>query len=589
MRKLLNRKLFAALALVAICATLLLSLSTGRLNQTFSTVASTLGTDSVALSRGGGERAATSAPAGVTLSNHSLQAAPAGDAAKAPTYHADSLPATSAGSGGGATTSESGFALRGDPAPRNSTLSADASGSGRGELLPTQPLQSQYQGPSGLTAGTVDDNASYPDYLKYIAGAQQYNAANADLSERYFVQVADGSQRPVADAQVEISDGQHSIFSGRTTSDGRIVFFPRFSASQQQSFTVQVNRDGASSVGEIVRGKTQTLALTLGSQQTVSNLDIVFLLDSTGSMGDELDRIKATIFTISQQIGQLPGSPHVRFGLVTYRDRSEQYVSKHWDFTSEVATFSSNLNTIQADNGGDTPEDFNAGLADTLDNLSWNSDQQHSLRLVFTVTDAAPHNDYGDEAGYGSLMQKAAARGIKVFTVAASGMTDDGEYIYRQVAAYTLAKFVFLTYANGVSGAAGSATDMHVNQYSTNNLDEVIVNLVAAEVGNQSKGISLQKVQPISEMVAPQPGSGDEQNPANLAWPLAGALLVGGMALAYRRGQPVQRPTAPPAPLAERKADEKANEAAGLASKDYDLLPPPWFWQSQPHEGTRRI
>ncbi len=588
MRKLLNRKLFAALALVAICATLLLSLSAGRMNQNFSTVASTLGTDSAAVSRGGGERAATGAPP----SNLHLQAAPADDAAKAPAYYASSLPATSAGSGGGATSSAPGVALRGGTAPRNSTFSIDASGSGREgsiAVLPTQPVQSQYQGPSGLTAGTVDDNASYPDYLKYIAGAQQYNAANADLSERYFVQVADGSQRPVADAQVSISDGQQAIFSGRTTSDGRIAFFPRVFGSQQQSFTVQVNRDGASSVGEIVRGKTQTLALTLATQQTVSNLDIVFLLDSTGSMGDELDRIKATIFTISQRIGQLPGSPHVRFGLVTYRDRSDQYVSKHWDFTSDVATFSSNLNTIQADNGGDTPEDFNAGLADTLDNLSWNSDQQHSLRLVFTVTDAAPHNDYSDEAGYGLLMQKAAARGIKVFTVAASGMTDDGEYIYRQVAAYTQAKFVFLTYANGVSGAAGSATDMHVNQYSTNNLDEVIVSLVAAEVGNQSKGISLQKVQPISDMVAPQQGSGGEQNPANLAWPLAGALLIGGgMALAYRRGQQVQRPTSQPASLAECKADEKANEAE-LASGDYGLLPPPWFWQSQPHEGTRRV
>lgn len=483
----------------------------------------------------------------------------------------------------------------GDFAYRRSEL---RSTTGSGEPAPQAPQQ-QYLGPSGLKAGMVDDNASYGDYTNYLqTSADYYNVANVDMSERYYVQVLDSQQHPVADAAVTVSDGQQTIFAARTTSDGRVAFFPR-SLSQQPSFRVQAERDGATASGVLERGKAESVALTLQTQSAaVNNLDLVFLLDSTGSMGDEIDGIKTTIFAISQRIAQLPGNPRVRLGLVTYRDRGDAYVSKHWDFTSDVAEFSRNLDTVYADNGGDTPEDFNSGLADTLERLTWNSDQQHSLRLVFNVTDAAPHNDYQDQDGYGNLMQKAAGMGVKVFTVAASGMTPDGEFIYRQVAAYTLARFVFLTYANasnGGGGAPGGDTTMSVSQYSVSNLDDLIVELVASEVKNQQPAVSLKPGQPLISEITTPPSSDGTPN----LWPLAGALAVGGLVtVAYRRSRIVQRHNFANQPTT--RTPVKAEETTKLPGEptkplsfafasEYEAVPPPWYWHAGPNEQTTRI
>src|SRR5205085_7211138 len=69
-------------------------------------------------------------------------------------------------------------------------------------------------------------------------------------------------------------------------------------------------------------------------------VDLVFLVDATGSMGDEIDKIKASVDTIASRIEQLPGSSRPRLGLVAYRDRGDDYVTRSWDFTDSVPQFS---------------------------------------------------------------------------------------------------------------------------------------------------------------------------------------------------------------------------------------------------------
>lgn len=406
-----------------------------------------------------------------------------------------------------------------DPAPAPTTAPVQDNSS------PSQPLQAP------LTAGVIDDNSSYADYLAYAANRNVVHyALPMNLTARRFVKVVDSKGQPIADASVSLLDGSRPVFSGRTTSDGRMAFFSHtVDDAQTQSLTVNVSRDGASASGHLDLGQSDndTTPITLTSSSAVNSLDIAFLLDSTGSMDDEIDRIKATISTISQRISRLPGAPTLRLGLVTYRDRGDDYVTKSWDFTPDVATFAANLNNIEAGGGGDTPEDFNAGLSDTLTRLSWSAEQQHALRLVFLVTDAAPHTDYGDETQYDTLLKQAVGMGIKIFPIGASGLDDDGEYAYRQVAAYTLAKFVFLTYANGSSGASGMATNLSVSQYSTANLDDLIVNLVAAEVANQQRNFSQQPAQATTyQSSAPSGPSAKGGDPSGIAAAILFIMII---------------------------------------------------------------
>ena len=162
-------------------------------------------------------------------------------------------------------------------------------------------------------------------------------------------------------------------------------------------------------------------------------------------------------------------------------DRGDLFETRTFDLTEDQGAFSAALDEVQADGGGDTPEDLNAGLRDALDKQSWRGDD--AVKLVFVVADAPPHLDYADSTSYATTVVDAAARGIKILPIGASGLDPQGEYVMRQLAQVTLGRFVFLTY--GVDGASpGDSTPMSVerDQYSVLPLDELVVQLVADEL-----------------------------------------------------------------------------------------------------------
>jgi hypothetical protein len=384
-------------------------------------------------------------------------------------------PATGKGSGGAAT----GEALPGaDPsldrlnAPIHSGTTAN----------------STYQSP--LTAGQVNDNDKFNEYLDYLRNYQGPPVQRVPVEQRLFVRVLDADQHPVAGARVQLFDGDRVVFDGHTVSDGRVLFLPEAAgATQAQQFRAVITRGQQQAEGTVKAGIPEA-AFSLSNLKDNSGpvgLDIVFLLDATGSMGDEIDHIKATIDSIAGRIAQLPGSSAPRLGLVAFRDRGDEYITRSWDFTPDVQQFAANLANVQAGGGGDTPESVNAGLHDAIHLPGWTQDGAgRHLKLIFLVGDAPPHLDYANDYDYPTLLNEAVGAGIKIFPIGASGLEDQGEYIFRQFAQLTQGQFVFLTYANGVSGAPGMATDKHVSDFTVNQLDSLVVNLVAGEIAAQT-------------------------------------------------------------------------------------------------------
>jgi hypothetical protein len=215
------------------------------------------------------------------------------------------------------------------------------------------------------------------------------------------------------------------------------------------------------------------------------NLDVLFLIDSTGSMADEIDKLQASIQDIAARIDRLPGRPQVRFAMTIYRDRSDLFVSRSFDFTPDVRAFSEALAEVEADGGGDYPESLNEALHRAIHAPEWRG--QDSVQLIFLVADAPPHLDYAQDYDYAVEMEKAAERGIKIFPIASSGLDDQGEYIFRQIAQFTQGCFIFLTYESPTnSGAPGDTTTHHVEDYSVDKLDDLVVRLVEEELAYQN-------------------------------------------------------------------------------------------------------
>jgi hypothetical protein len=91
---------------------------------------------------------------------------------------------------------------------------------------------------------------------------------------------------------------------------------------------------------------------------------------------------------------------------------------------------------------------------------------------------------------YDETMMAALGKGIKVFSVGASGLDKQGEYIQRQIAQYTGGRFVFLTYqqAHNPASGPGRETVHDVSNYSVETLDRLIVRLVSDELAKLPQG-----------------------------------------------------------------------------------------------------
>jgi len=162
-------------------------------------------------------------------------------------------------------------------------------------------------------------------------------------------------------------------------------------------------------------------------------VEVVFVLDTTGSMGGLIAAAKEKIWSIASTLAQAQQAPEISMGLVAYRDRGDAYVTQVVDLNKDLDSMYAKLMEFRADGGGDGPEAVNAALDDAINKLSWSQDS-NTYKVVFLVGDAPPHMDYQGDKQYPEIVAAAAAKGIVVNTIQCGGMTDTVAP-WRQIAA----------------------------------------------------------------------------------------------------------------------------------------------------------
>ncbi|GAB4479344.1 MAG: hypothetical protein Kow00124_24830 [Anaerolineae bacterium] len=363
--------------------------------------------------------------------------------------------------------------------------------------MPTQVVEmpdTQFQ--ADLTAGEINDNEQFEEYLQYRTDYGRFVGMNTvhdrDVSERYIITVRTRGGLPVLGAEVLIYGGQNLVATLRTPATGTVYFFPRAfpAADGVNRFNVSVSKGGAVAEFDLPRGgQSQAFDVTLNvpASQPPVKLDVLFLIDTTGSMADEINQLKNNILSISAQIEALPSRPDVRFGMVTYRDIGDIYVTQTFDFVPDVQRFQRDLQNVQAAGGGDTPESFNEALHRAVWDVSWRVED--TVSLVFLVADAPPHLDYAQDFDYAQEMVNAAGLGIKVFPISSelgeSFYQSQAEYIFRQIALFTGGHFIFLTYeSQPQSSGEPGRDDLSVQEgsYTVEDLDALVVRLIREEL-----------------------------------------------------------------------------------------------------------
>jgi Mg-chelatase subunit ChlD len=341
---------------------------------------------------------------------------------------------------------------------------------------------------SGLQAGFADDNKQFNYFVNFLA---EYGSGVPHLpipvEERIVVKVTDVAGKPVPNADVRVSADGALLAAGRTYADGTFLFFPSEHAPTIRTYAAAVSAlRGSRSVVFERAGKRQIdvkLQAARPAYQAVP-LDILFILDTTGSMGEEIQRLKTTIEIINLNLGALSSRPQVRFGLVLYRDQGDEYTTEVVPLTEDLAGFKRSLAGVTADGGGDDPEDLQSALRDAMREIRWNPD---GIRLAFVITDAAPHLDYGQDYTYVDAAHDARKAGIKIFSVGTGGLDISGELPLRQISQYTYAKYIFLTYGEqgeSEGGAPGSVSHHTGSNYQTDKLEAIIIRFAREELAN---------------------------------------------------------------------------------------------------------
>jgi Mg-chelatase subunit ChlD len=348
-----------------------------------------------------------------------------------------------------------------------------------------------------VTAGVVDDNADFGAYLAYRQRHAGLPVRDLDVRDRVRLTLHDTDGRVVPDAEVSVTgedgardEGNGRTLFARTDGGGQAWLHPRAAGLRGDRFEVRVRKPGVDGMltarAQWRRGQADALQLTLDGVAPLppTRLDLVFLVDATGSMADEIRKLRDSMLAMAAQIGALPGRPSICYGLVAYRDRGDAFFVRAQDFTDDLDAFQHSLAALRADGGGDMPEALNEALHTAVHRLSWRGGD--ATRLVVLLADAPPHLDYGAPT-YDDDAQGALARGIKLLTIGASGLDPTGEYVFRQLAQLTGGRFVFLTYADARDPRSGPGREtVHdVRGYSVETLDRLVVRLVREELARR--------------------------------------------------------------------------------------------------------
>ena len=149
---------------------------------------------------------------------------------------------------------------------------------------------------------------------------------------------------------------------------------------------------------------------------TKPQIEVCFVLDTTGSMSGLIEGAKQKIWSIANEMISAKPTPEIKFGLVGYRDRGDEYVTKVFNLTDDIDGIYAHLQSFKAAGGGDTPESVNEALDDAVRKMTW-STNRNVLKIIFLVGDAPPHMDYANGPKYPDLCKDAMKRDLIINTI----------------------------------------------------------------------------------------------------------------------------------------------------------------------------
>lgn len=281
--------------------------------------------------------------------------------------------------------------------------------------------------------------------------------------------------KPAANATVTLFRNNTSIWTAKTDNLGRAELWVGAFQKEKELNTallrLKVNEQWVSTA-TISESQVNRIALDEALPSPTNLVQIAFMVDATGSMGDELEFLKMDLKKVINEVQKTNTQLKISTATVFYRDEGDEYVVKHSPFTEDINQTTEFISLQRADGGGDFPEAVDKALVQ-LNQLQWQPEAR--TRIAFLVLDAPPHNKPAVISSIQYSVKTAAASGIKLIPVVASGIDKTTEFLMRFIAMYTNGTYVFIT---DHSGIGNKHLEPSVGEYQVEKLSDLMVRLI---------------------------------------------------------------------------------------------------------------
>lgn len=300
-----------------------------------------------------------------------------------------------------------------------------------------------------MTAARLNDNVYYAEYReKYEAFAKTLALYNLGHKTRTVLTVKDKDGAPVNNAAVTVRGKSQQFLSEAVTDSKGFVYFFDLLDPNELSVSLTLSDGNLYEQRFAYTGQSE-ITLDIAAP-AIRSLDVMFMIDTTGSMGDELIYLQKEL---AQMITQLQTTVPTRLSVNFYRDLGDEYVVRDFGFTSEIAECVKQLNAQEAAGGGDEPEALDQALDHALSSQGADHAWTGDVKLLFVVLDAPAHTDAAVQQRLKTAITKAQQIGVRIIPVVASTNSSDCGVLCRELAVVTGGQYVFLTDHSGIGDA----------------------------------------------------------------------------------------------------------------------------------------